>query len=195
MALIIIFPALAALLTSAVALAQTGTGPDEHSPSSERSIVIVPVRPIPGADLFKRLDSDGDGYISKDEAEANNIHQNFEEFDTDKDGEISAREFHIFAMTPAGEPPRSLASTENGIDGLLSEEEIAEQFNALDTNHDGFLSRDEADAERELMISDADKNGDDRLDLDEYKDAHRVGAAPGGETVDQESSHQMPQSF
>lgn len=156
--------------------------PAEPGSDSGDRIVIVPVEPMPGSDMFRRMDSDGDGAISKDEAQANNIYQNFDQFDTNKDGELSDFEFHVFAVTPSGEAPAVGAPPAGDDSGLLTEEEITRQFKGLDTNDDDYLNEREAAAEPGLLSSGADTNNDRRVDLDEYKDAHRaVGVAPGGD--------------
>ncbi|MFT3946914.1 MAG: EF-hand domain-containing protein [Agriterribacter sp.] len=57
--------------------------------------------------LFKKLDADGDGKISKDEAdkaEHKMIKDHFSEIDTNSDGYISKDEFKAFK--PKGGPPR-----------------------------------------------------------------------------------------
>ncbi|MBN8787333.1 MAG: EF-hand domain-containing protein [Terrimonas sp.] len=57
--------------------------------------------------LFKKLDTDGDGKISKDEAdkaEHKMIKDHFSEIDTNADGYISKEEFKAFK--PKGGPPR-----------------------------------------------------------------------------------------
>ena len=58
-------------------------------------------------ELFKKLDTDGDGKISKDEADKSEhkmIKDHFSEIDTNSDGYISKEEFKAFK--PKGGPRR-----------------------------------------------------------------------------------------
>ncbi|MGB0744759.1 MAG: hypothetical protein ACPGSB_09550 [Opitutales bacterium] len=55
--------------------------------------------------LFASIDADGDGFISKDEATANNkmkkLAKGFDTYDTDQDGQISPEEFAAFKSAGA----------------------------------------------------------------------------------------------
>ena len=73
-----------------------------------------PARPRADADqvsrpnteeTFKRLDMNGDGKISKEEAPPR-LAQNFDRFDIDKDGLISLREFNAGRSSASANPDR-----------------------------------------------------------------------------------------
>jgi hypothetical protein len=92
-----------AVLGIAAASAQM-TPPTQPAPAP-----VVPAMPAaqtanPNEAVFKRVDSDGDGYISKVElqkADAN-LGKDFEKFDADKDGRLSMTEFDAMMKAMKG---------------------------------------------------------------------------------------------
>ena len=98
--------------------------------------------------MMSRMDTNGDGFISKDEAaKFPRLAANFDQVDTNKDGKLSKDELAAWRKTAMGEGGRM-----RGHDaGNQNPEEMAarraqrheECFNKADANHDGQLSRDE----------------------------------------------------
>jgi Ca2+-binding EF-hand superfamily protein len=108
-------------------------------------------------EMFKRLDTNHDGVLTKDELQAKGaqrVAQSFDKLDRDKDGMITqdemkeARTTRMAAMKEHAEE-RFKTADKNG-DGSLSKEEatasmprLAQRFDSLDQNKDGQLSSDE----------------------------------------------------
>jgi Ca2+-binding EF-hand superfamily protein len=115
--------------------------------------------------VLKSFDTNGDGVVTKDEAQAAataRVEKVFAELDTNKDGQITedevqaARDARHAEMEAKFEARFKQADT-NG-DGLLSKEEVqagmpmlARGFDRLDSNKDGVLSPEEIKAGREGM--------------------------------------------
>lgn len=108
-------------------------------------------------DLFKRLDTNHDGVLTRDELQsrgAQRIARSFDKLDRDKDGMVTqeemkeARTTRMAAMKEHAEE-RFKSADKNG-DGTLSKDEtttsmprLAQRFDTLDQNKDGQLSPDE----------------------------------------------------
>ena len=115
--------------------------------------------------IFQRFDTNQDGVVTKDEAQAAasaQIDKVFAELDTNHDGQITqdevtaAREARRAEMEAKFEARFKQADT-NG-DSMLSKEEVqagmpmlARGFDRLDTNKDGQLTLDEIKAGRQAM--------------------------------------------
>jgi len=106
---------------------------------------------------FAALDKNGDGVISREEASAKpKIAQMFDTLDTNKDGTLSKDEMK------AGHDKikaRQMAKNDTDRDGRISRAEaaahprLAENFDRIDTNGDGFLSKEELMAARKLRAA------------------------------------------
>jgi Ca2+-binding EF-hand superfamily protein len=110
------------------------------------------------AAFFERLDANGDGQVTRAEAEAAG-QQLFDKLDANKDGEVTAQEAEDGARaTQKEELPARFKRLDTNKDGRLTPEEMkipAMLFDRLDTNHDKFVSREEFRA-----VADASARGD-----------------------------------
>jgi Ca2+-binding EF-hand superfamily protein len=147
---------MAALIALAPAALLAGTTPE--TPSSARG-------PGPGheGDWFKRLDTNQDGAITKDEAQAANaerITKTFDTLDANKDGMITQDEMRAAHEARHAEMQAQFDArfkqADTNSDGLLSKDEaqkgmprLAHAFDKLDANKDGQLSPEEMQAGRE----------------------------------------------
>lgn len=135
---------LAALLLPGLALAQPPSGSQPQGPKQS------------AAERFRQADKDGNGMLSSEEAKAfPNLEKHFDKIDSNQDGQISKDEMRAFkkarkqARKHRGEERFSKADTDH--DGSLTRDEaekgglkrIAQNFDAIDANKDGKVSKDE----------------------------------------------------
>ncbi|HSI57198.1 MAG TPA: EF-hand domain-containing protein [Ideonella sp.] len=117
-----------------------------------------------GNERIAALDTNGDQYISREEAAANpKLSSNFDAIDTDRDGKLSSSELKTYAKAHRADAGSKGAGK-------------------LDTNGDGLLTREEAASSKKLMrnFDMIDTNKDGRLSADELKAAKAAGkSAPG----------------
>lgn len=104
---------------------------------------------------FAALDRDGDGRISREEAAAApRLAGHFDEIDTSKDGFLTREEMRAAGARARAEmrerAERRFKEADRNGDGRIDLAEAqtdmpraAEHFQELDTNHDGFLGREE----------------------------------------------------
>jgi Ca2+-binding EF-hand superfamily protein len=119
-----------------------------------------------GPDALKMWDANGDGVVTKDEAQAATAERtakHFDAMDLNKDGQITqeevqqGREQRHAAMKQKFDE-NFKAADKNG-DGGLSKEEaqgmprIAQRFDTLDANKDGVVTQEELQARHEQMRS------------------------------------------
>ena len=136
--------------------------------------------------ILKRLDKDGDGYLSRDEAPPF-LRGNFDKADRNGDGKLDRKEIALVQQRlrqrfgqgqkqpPADGPAvekalqRLLQMDTNG-DGKISRAEargpLAQNFDRFDLNKDGYLDRSELRRVAQLMVS--------------FQQGKGGGAAPGG---------------
>lgn len=117
-----------------------------------------------GEDMFKRWDTNGDGVISRDEANAagaERVAKMFDQLDKNQDGQLSQDELrqghqdHMAAMK--GRFDADFKNADKNGDGSLSKDEaaampmISRHFDEIDTNKDGEVSREEIGAHHAKM--------------------------------------------
>jgi Ca2+-binding EF-hand superfamily protein len=109
------------------------------------------------AERLKKADTNGDGMISREEAKAlPRIAAHFDEIDTNHDGQITADELRAFHQKQGGEGMKHggamFKKLDTDGDGRISRAEaqaaprLAEHFDEIDTNKDGFITMDEMKA-------------------------------------------------
>src|SRR5665811_1751655 len=113
--------------------------------------------------MFKKLDTNGDGVISKAEFNAFNA-KHFKELDTNKDGKLTLEELQG-GQNQTGQSPEMGHG-----DGTTH---LDQRFNAADANHDGGLDREEAKDMPMLSqyFDEVDTNKDGKVTRQEYFDA------------------------
>lgn len=85
-------------------------------------------------------------------------------------------------------PLASIAGEQDKIPAPMDANTARAQFNSLDTDRDGRISRSEAAGDSKIMFTEADKNGDGYLDSSEYvhrnasKDAMPDSGNPASDT-------------
>jgi Ca2+-binding EF-hand superfamily protein len=135
------------------------------------------------AEQFRRADADGNGMVSRAEAEraAPLLAKQFDAIDANRDGQISPEEIRAFRR--AG---RSERRARGSVQGTQAGTKFEDYFARADTDGDGVLSR--AEAERGLprvakKFERIDRDGDGRLTREEIqawlaaRRAARVGKA------------------
>jgi len=106
-----------------------------------------------GVKMFERFDADGDGVISKAEAE-NARASHFAKLDGDGDGAITEAEM--------------IASIQSRV-----AERAAKKFDRIDANGDGRISQAEFAAKSERRFAQVDANGDGMISRAEARDGMR----------------------
>ena len=154
-----------AYLTAAAVIVM-GTGlaraQGDHCDENMRGLTHTQAQASGNGGLFSRLDTNGDGVISKAEFDAFNA-AHFNDLDTNKDGNISPEELR--AATNQVPPNQGMHS-----DGTTH---LDQRFYAADANHDGGLDRGEAINMPMLSkyFDDVDTNKDGKVTRQEYFDA------------------------
>ena len=110
--------------------------------------------------MFKNMDSNGDGVVSRDEFNAFYA-KRFAELDVNKGGNLTVDEIKGGIKNPMGDRMSS---------GMTH---LNERFSAADVNHDGGLDREEAKAMPLLSMyfEEVDTNHDGKVTRQEYFDA------------------------
>jgi Ca2+-binding EF-hand superfamily protein len=150
---------------------------DEPEPELERSAVVddsVDARPDGRAHgLLAKLDADGDGAISRAEAEGHFLAKKFDRLDTDGDGTLSADE--LAAMKKhgrkgmwKGEHGKRGKHGKHGKHGKDPQVFAERMLSKLDADGDGVLSRAEVESSRLAeKFASIDTDGDGKITLEE----------------------------
>jgi EF hand domain-containing protein len=118
-----------------------------------------------GAQMFQRLDTNGDGKITQDEFRAGRDAR-FAAMDQNGDGKVTQQEFEA-APRPGKQGPRT-----------------QQMFQRADANGDGVITRDEFDRNADLQFKRLDANGDGVITRDEVQQARAHKGCPGTRTDD-----------
>ena len=118
-----------------------------------------------GEKAFKKMDSDGDGKVTRTEHAAG-AQQMFTKCDTNSDGIVTAAEMDA-AM--AAKDDKHDKHDKKGKHHRTSADKIRE----IDSNNDGQLTLAEHNAGAEKMFAKMDKNGDGVLSEDECEEGHK----------------------
>ena len=108
-----------------------------------------------GAARFKQADTNGDGMLSREEAKAlPMIAKHFDEIDANHDGQVTADELRAYHAKMNDHASARFKKLDTDGDGRISKAEaaasprLAQRFDEIDANHDGFITPDEMKAAR-----------------------------------------------
>jgi Ca2+-binding EF-hand superfamily protein len=148
-----------ALLAVLFAFASSPAWAGEHGPKDEKSR---------GGHHMMKIDADKDGKVSLDEFITRHK-EHFTKLDKNSDAVVDADE------------------RKASVDVILAKmkERIEARFTEVDANKDGKITKDESDAFDKKKFTDADKNGDQKLDRKELRETfhRRTGTEPTRPTV------------
>ena len=136
-----------------------------------------------GQGMFGRADTNGDGFVSKDEFAAGR-NAMFTKLDANSDGSVDQAELDK-AREAWHQRKNQQAQADTGTQAETPKKERHGRFMArIDTNSDGKVTMQEFAAAGDQMFAKFDANGDGKLAQDEmpkhrkHKDAPAEGAAP-----------------
>jgi Ca2+-binding EF-hand superfamily protein len=120
--------------------------------------VTSPILASEAEDLFKRMDTNGDGRITSAE-HAQSAETMFKQSDADRDGKVSAAECESAQMKHGDKVDKQAAAT---------------HLRQVDTDGDGQINSRENSTFARNAFARADKNSDGILSEDEFEDAHQA---------------------
>ena len=146
--------------------------------------------PAPTDAPQQRLDANGDGAIDRDEAaNAPRLAEQFEQLDADHDGRLGPDERPQRGGGGRGDANGKLRALDTDGDGRIDRDEaaakpdVAQRFEQLDANRDGFLERSDFQARkarsRGECFAQADADGNGQLSRGEF-DAASAQCHPQG---------------
>src|SRR5262245_4762599 len=134
-------------------------------------------------DLFSRLDTNKDGFVTSDEVPESNkalFERLLRNADKDGDKKLSKAEFQA-GLTPDETPRQPLAGgPAPGSRPGARQPNPQEIFNRFDANKDGKLSKDELPPRLQENFARLDANGDGTLSQEEFARAGGPGQRPPG---------------
>lgn len=126
-----------------------------------------------GGPPMQMLDSDGDGKVSLQEF-TSHVAQRFQRADADNDGVVTQQEWSSRAPGMGGHGP-GMGGRGPGMRGpgagmgMHGGPNVEQMFAKADADHDGKVTRAEADALRARLFAEADSNHDGKLDQAEIE--------------------------
>jgi len=119
---------------------------------------------------FASLDNDSDGFISKAEADDNNIWQHFSNIDSNMDNELSRSEFNAYMQLNTGKVATDSDVSESAFKAKIAKfDKIDSDFSSLDNDNNGFISVVEADDDNiSNHFGYIDANKDKRISENEF---------------------------
>jgi Ca2+-binding EF-hand superfamily protein len=120
---------------------------------------------------FASLDNDSDGYISKAEADDDNIWGHFSNIDANMDNEISRKEFNTYMQLNTGKVATDSEVSESAFKANIAKfDKIESNFRSLDNDSNGYISVEEADDDDIANhFGYMDGNKDKRISKREFK--------------------------
>jgi Ca2+-binding EF-hand superfamily protein len=118
-------------------------------------------------DMFKLMDTNGDGKISREEHAAG-AQTMFNKMDANHDGSVTPDE-----MT-AAQPEKKSSKLKFWEKKDKEELSSAEKISVIDTNGDGQISRSEHEAGSDKMFTRMDTNDDGFLSKEEFEEGHKA---------------------
>jgi len=119
---------------------------------------------------FASLDNDSDGFISKVEADDDNIWGHFSNIDTNMDEEISRNEFNAYMQLNTGKVATDSDVSESAFKANIAKfDKIESSFASLDNDSNGYISVVEGnDDDISSHFGYMDKNKDKRISKNEF---------------------------
>ena len=119
---------------------------------------------------FASLDNDSDGFISKVEADDDNIWGHFSNIDTNMDEEISRKEFNAYMQLNTGKVATDSDVSESAFKADIAKfDKIESSFASLDNDSNGYISVVEGnDDDISNHFGYMDKNKDKRISKNEF---------------------------
>jgi len=119
---------------------------------------------------FGSLDNDDDGYISKVEADDDDIWEHFSNIDTNMDEQISRKEFANYTHLNTGKVATDSEVTESAFKAEIAKfDPIESDFKSLDNDRNGYISVVEAnDDDISNHFGYMDSNKDKRISKNEF---------------------------